>query len=190
MSGIASPAHLSMLQHDRGASGVFKVLFSIHQVLLGLPSMGFGFELLTQGKTQGIINVIGLFLAWIGGTLVWGFAALIHQRPVYDLPPVFAGIGDNIARLEQMQQNASALNAVADALDSNHYARSGAAAQEPFDPDNRIIDPLSDLPDGTRIEHKFRRRVAFLPDSSVIGETDSGVRKFKTFEEWQRAIGE
>jgi hypothetical protein len=59
-----------------------------------------------------------------------------------------------------------------------------------FDPDNPILDPLSNLPAGSRIERKFRRRVAFLPDGSVIGETDSGVSKFKTFEEWQRTIGE
>jgi hypothetical protein len=63
------------------ASRIFQVLFWIHQVVVGLPSMGFGLDLITQGKAQGIINVIGLFLAWTGGTLVWGFAVLMHQRP-------------------------------------------------------------------------------------------------------------
>jgi hypothetical protein len=190
MSAIASSPHLSMPRHDRGASSVFKVLFWIHQVLLGLPSMGFGFDLLIQGKAQGIINVIGLFLAWIGGTLVWGLAALIHQQPVYDLPPVFAAIAENIARLEKMQEHASAVSAVADAIGPGHHAESNGLASMPLDPDNAIFDPLSNLPTGSRIERKFRRRVAFLPDGSVIGETDSGVSKFKTFEEWQRAIGE
>jgi hypothetical protein len=45
--------------------------------------MFFAWELLTQDKATGIINVIGVFLAWIGGTLVWGLAALIHREEVY-----------------------------------------------------------------------------------------------------------
>jgi hypothetical protein len=56
-------------------------LFWVHQVILGLPSAVLGLDLLMAGETQGIINVIGLFLAWIGGTLMWGFAVLIHRRP-------------------------------------------------------------------------------------------------------------
>jgi hypothetical protein len=114
----------------------------------------------------------------------------MHQRPVYDFPPIFSRIGDNIGRLEKMQEHARAITAVADAVGSNNNARAGAPTSKPIDPDNPIIDPLSDLPGGSRIERKLRRRVAFLPDGSVIGETDSGVSRFKTFEEWQRAIGE
>jgi hypothetical protein len=68
------------------ASKVFKFLFWIHQVVLGLPSMFFAWELLAQGKATGIINVIGVFLAWIGGTLVWGLAAIIHQNPLLPKP--------------------------------------------------------------------------------------------------------
>ena len=61
--------------------------------------------------------------------------------------------------------------------------------QIPFDPNNPIMDPLSILPAGSRIERHFMRRVAFLPDGMVKGETDSGLRNFKTFEEWRRFIG-
>jgi hypothetical protein len=56
----------------------------IHQVLLGLPSALIGLDLLLQGQTSGVIAAIGLLLAWIGGTLVWGLAALMHQRTVYE----------------------------------------------------------------------------------------------------------
>jgi hypothetical protein len=61
------------------ASGIFKILFWIHQVILGLPSATIGLDLVIRGQTDGILAAIGLLLAWIGGTLVWGFAALIHQ---------------------------------------------------------------------------------------------------------------
>ena len=58
-----------------------------------------------------------------------------------------------------------------------------------FDPNNPIVDPLSNLPAGSRIERHFMRRVAFLPDGTVVGETDNGPHKFTTFEEWRRSIG-
>jgi hypothetical protein len=68
----------------------------------------------------------------------------------------------------------------------------GVAPSKPeeahFDPDHPIFDPLSNLPAGSRIERHFRRRVAFLPDGSVKGETDSGVTDFNTFEEWRASI--
>ena len=100
------------------ADRVFKLLFWVHQVVLGLPSMFFAWELLTQGKASGIINVIGVFLAWIGGTLVWGLAALMHQRTVYELPSVFDQLADNIARLETIQAHAGAVGAVADVVNN------------------------------------------------------------------------
>ncbi len=62
------------------ASGVFKFFFWVHQVLLGLPSVAVGVDLLTSGQAAGIINAIGLLLAWIGGTLVWGLAAIMYRR--------------------------------------------------------------------------------------------------------------
>jgi hypothetical protein len=120
MSATASSELLSIRQHGGGAAGVFKVLFWVHQIILGLPSVGYGLDLLVEGKVQGVISVIGIFLAWIGGTLVWGFGALMHQRMSYDLPPIFATINENIARLETMQVHASAASAVADALGTEH----------------------------------------------------------------------
>ena len=62
------------------ASGIFKILFWIHQVILGLPAATIGLDLVIRGQTEGILAAIGLLLAWIGGTLVWGLAVLIHQK--------------------------------------------------------------------------------------------------------------
>jgi len=53
-----------------------------------------------------------------------------------------------------------------------------------------IFDPFDDIPAGSKVEHHFRRRVAFLPDGSVFGVTNDGPRKFGSFEEWQRFIEE
>jgi uncharacterized membrane protein (DUF485 family) len=68
--------------HGR-ASRIFRVLFWVHQVLFGLPSALLAFEVFTGGTTLGLIHVIGLFLAWIGGTLLWGLASLLHH-PLFD----------------------------------------------------------------------------------------------------------
>jgi hypothetical protein len=119
MSGTASPEQLRIRQHDGStASRIFQVLFWIHQVVLGLPSMGSGFQLVTEGQAQGIISVIGFFLAWIGGTLVWGLAVLIHQRPFYDLPPLFVTIQEDVARLAAMQVHAEGVGAITETLDT------------------------------------------------------------------------
>ena len=101
--------------YSHGSALVFKILFWIYQVLLGLPSALIGLDLLLEGETSGVIAAIALLLAWIGGTLVWGLAALMHQRTVYELPSVFDQLADNIARLETMQTHAGAVGAVADA---------------------------------------------------------------------------
>jgi hypothetical protein len=65
------------------ASGIFKILFWIHQVILGVPSFVIGLDLVIEGRTEGILAALGLLLAWIGGTLLWGFAALIHQKQTH-----------------------------------------------------------------------------------------------------------
>ena len=62
------------------ASGIFKILFWVHQVILGLPAATIGLDLVIRGQTEGILAAIGLLLAWIGGTQVWGLAALMHQK--------------------------------------------------------------------------------------------------------------
>ena len=107
---------LQVHSYSHGPALVFKILFWIHQVLLGLPSALIGLDLLLEGETSG--EAIVLLLAWIGGTLVWGLAALMHQRTVYELPSVFDQLADNIARLETMQAHAGAVGAVADAVDN------------------------------------------------------------------------
>jgi|SRR5262252_8316562 len=75
------------------ASRIFRVLFWIHQVLVGLPSVLLVLELFHIVRTnpdtllittQGEGLAIPLLLTWIGGTLLWGLASLIH-RPL--LPP-------------------------------------------------------------------------------------------------------
>jgi hypothetical protein len=47
--------------------------------MFGLPSAAIGLDLLINRTTEGRIPVIGLFLAWIGGTLLWGLASLLHH---------------------------------------------------------------------------------------------------------------
>jgi integrase len=89
MSDTQTAEIVAIRQHNSKASVVFKFLFWGHQLILGLPSAGFALDLLIEGKAQGIVSVIGIFLAWIGGTLVWGLAALIHDKQVYDLPSSF-----------------------------------------------------------------------------------------------------
>jgi len=75
------------------ASRIFRVLFWIHQVLLGVPSLLVGGDLiniLVKSPDRLLITIQGyhvlipLLLAWIGGTLLWGLASLMH-RPL--LPP-------------------------------------------------------------------------------------------------------
>lgn len=61
------------------AAKIFLVLFWLHQLLFGVPSALFGIDLLMRGNMQGLIPAIGLLLAWVGGTLTWGFASLLHQ---------------------------------------------------------------------------------------------------------------
>ena len=68
-----------LVEHGRLPT-TLTVMFWIHQVFFGLPSVGLGLDLLITGKATGILNVIGMFLAWIGGSLAWGFGALIHRR--------------------------------------------------------------------------------------------------------------
>ena len=72
---------------------IFRVLFWIHQVLFGLPSVLLFFELFNISvretdtmliATRGFALAIPLLLTWIGGSLLWGLASLLH-RPL--LPP-------------------------------------------------------------------------------------------------------
>src|SRR5215831_2699531 len=64
-------------------SAMEAVLFWVHQVLFGWPSAVIGLDLLgfvtTDRTPLGLVPVMGLFLAWIGGTLLWGLASLLHH---------------------------------------------------------------------------------------------------------------
>ena len=75
------------------ASRIFKVLFWIHQVLYGLPSVLLGLVLFYISvrdldvvliTTRGFAVAMPLLLTWIGGTLLWGLASLLHRQL---LPP-------------------------------------------------------------------------------------------------------
>jgi hypothetical protein len=70
------------------ASRIFRVLFWIHQVLVGLPSVLLVLELFHILRTnpdtllvttQGFGLAMALLLTWIGGTLLWGLASLLHR---------------------------------------------------------------------------------------------------------------
>jgi hypothetical protein len=67
--------------------------------------------------------------------------------------------------------------------------RTSAVVNPALDPNNPIFDPFDGLPTGSRVQRHFMRRVAFLPDGTVFGETDGGPHQFSSFEEWRRSIG-
>lgn len=62
----------------------FAILFWIHNIVFGGSSALIAIELLSTGKATGVINAIALALIWIGGSITWGFAALIHERPSFN----------------------------------------------------------------------------------------------------------
>jgi hypothetical protein len=91
LSGEAVDEQPQVNQHhvERfGAGRFFVALFWLHQIFLGLPSMAFGVQLLIR-KADGSLDMIGLVLTWIGGTLCWGFAILLHERYRFRLPRTF-----------------------------------------------------------------------------------------------------
>jgi hypothetical protein len=52
------------------------VMFALHQILFGLASVWMLFGLGIGEVTAGSASAV--FLFWIGGTLAWGFACLMH----------------------------------------------------------------------------------------------------------------
>jgi hypothetical protein len=116
----------------------------------------------------------------LGASALLGGALLIAFARVVEL-------------LEKLNEKLIPVHSIAIALEGKYNPdqskMTAQAADATFDPKNPIVDPLTNLPPGSQIERHFSRRVAFLPDNSVIGETDTGLRKFKTFEEWRRFIG-
>ena len=55
---------------------IFKVLFWVHQVLFGFKPIFEGYLYIFLGSDLLVTN--GEYFTWIGGTLMWGLAALIH----------------------------------------------------------------------------------------------------------------
>lgn len=106
---------------NNSATIVFSVLFWIDQVLFGLPCAFFGIDLLIKGTAEGLVAVIALFLAWIGGTLTWGFAALMYRLPFYELP--VSQIAKSIAQQNLSQKSADVENAIAEAVHSMEEVR-------------------------------------------------------------------
>ena len=131
----------------------------------------------------GLVSIVSIILiptllplaasALLGGALLIAFARVVEL-------------------LEQLNEKIKPISAVALALEEKYNAKPNEQVSNTakFDPNNPITDPFTNLPAGSQIERHFRRRVAFLPDESVIGETDKGPHKFKNFDEWRRFIGE
>jgi hypothetical protein len=91
LSGEAVDQQPQVNQHHVERFGIgrfFVMLFWLHQIFLGLPSMAFGVQLLIR-KSDGTMDMIGLVLTWIGGTLCWGFAVMLHERYRFRLPKTF-----------------------------------------------------------------------------------------------------
>jgi hypothetical protein len=58
----------------------FLIIFWIHQVIFGLSSLGAVLNLLLEGGTTGQSNLAPLLLAWIAGSLTWGFGFVMAER--------------------------------------------------------------------------------------------------------------
>lgn len=83
--------HSPRLIGNISARGVtfFQVMFWIHQLVLGIPAVGLALNLIITRQAEGALYSICFFLAWIGGSLTWGFATLIHKSEKLELPGVF-----------------------------------------------------------------------------------------------------
>ena len=55
---------------------IFKVLFWVHQVLFGFKPIFEGYAYIFLGTDLMVTN--SEYFTWIGGSLMWGLAALIH----------------------------------------------------------------------------------------------------------------
>ena len=70
---IEAKARVSWLPH---LDSIFKVLFWVHQVLFGFKPIFEGYLYIFLGTDLMVTN--SEYFTWIGGTLMWGLAALIH----------------------------------------------------------------------------------------------------------------
>jgi hypothetical protein len=146
--------------------------------VFGVLSVIVGAILLIISVSVGVIFLSILLPA--GASALLGGALLV----------VFARIAEILA---EMNDKLTPIHKLALVLEQKYHVDQSHVTAESggvtFDPNNPIVDPLSNLPAGSKIERHFKRRVALLPDGTVLGETDGGLRRFETFEEWQRFIG-
>jgi 4-hydroxybenzoate polyprenyltransferase len=61
----------------------FMTIFWIHQAIFWLVSVFPILDLITKGGTSGQLNLIPLLLAWIAGSLTWGFGFVMAERTKY-----------------------------------------------------------------------------------------------------------
>jgi len=99
--------------------------------------------------------------ALLGGALLFAFARVVEL-------------------LEELNKKLIPIHSIAVALEKKY---------NPSSSDSPIADPQSNPPVRLRTETHFGRRVDFLSDGSVIGETDGGVYSYRTFEDWRKYIG-
>ena len=56
------------------------IIFTIHQIIFGLSSLGSVLNLLLEGGTTNQSNLVPLLLAMIAGSLTWGFGFVMAER--------------------------------------------------------------------------------------------------------------
>jgi hypothetical protein len=130
------------------------------------------------------------FFNFAGGD--WNsYASLIVQLIIADTMLSIDGKLDHLISASRESGRPFESEAVQFDAASEAQVKTKPSASEPgrLDPNQTIVDWVFDLPPGSRIDRKFKRRVAYLPDGTVTGETDNGPKNFKTFEEWRRFIG-
>lgn len=74
-------AKLSLNAQRDAAGTLFAILFWLHNFIFGGACAVVAFDLLLNGRTQGVVNAIALSLMWIGGSITFGLATIIHRNP-------------------------------------------------------------------------------------------------------------
>jgi hypothetical protein len=82
----------------------FLIIFWIHQVIFGLSSLGAVLNLLLEGGTTGQLNLVPLLLAWIAGSLTWGFGFVMAEPFAARLSSVKKGSRPTLPRLRAVKQ--------------------------------------------------------------------------------------
>jgi hypothetical protein len=186
-----------------------QIIFAIWG-LLGLIINGMSFLTLTGNVGVGTSTYLAVGnLLWIGGMVLFGLGAMFPRKeriekdrqegvfrpdgmvghtPYRELPngEIEALIQGGNVRFKNLDH----LRSMTNAASAPPAEKQDADLKPKFDPQYPIFNPFNDLPAGSKVERHFGLRVAFLPDGSVLGDSDSGPRKFDSFEEWRRSVGE